>query len=139
MVDKINVLQATFRAMTEAVHSLQAQFEPGTAFDIRVDGNKVPPVLQKEIESSPSGSSTVQAIIKGDQKDPAISAASVIAKVTRDEYMVQQAKLYPQYGFEQHKGYVVAAHRKAIEKYGPCPIHRKSFEPVKSFLAKKKV
>ncbi|MGD9605646.1 MAG: ribonuclease HII [Bacilli bacterium] len=76
-------------------------------------------------------------IIKGDQKSASIAAASIIAKVTRDHYMEEMDLVYPQYGFKKHKGYVTKFHRMMLEQYGPCPIHRTSFQPVKDVIEKK--
>ena len=73
-------------------------------------------------------------IIKGDTLSMSIAAASILAKVTRDHLMIDYAKKYPQYGFEKHKGYVTKAHKEALSKYGPCPIHRKSFKPVQEVM-----
>ena len=73
-----------------------------------------------------------ESIIKGDAKSASIAAASIIAKVTRDRLMDEYDKVYPEYGFAQHKGYGTAQHIEALKKYGPCPIHRRSFEPVRS-------
>ena len=73
-------------------------------------------------------------IIKGDAKSASIAAASIIAKVSRDRLMDEYDKKYPEYGFKGHKGYGTAEHVAAIKKYGPCPIHRQSFEPIKSIL-----
>jgi ribonuclease HII len=78
-----------------------------------------------------------ESIIKGDQKSISIAAASIVAKTARDEYMKEMSLLFPQYGFDQHKGYGTEMHLKALEKYGPCPLHRKTFEPVKSMLSQK--
>lgn len=77
-----------------------------------------------------------EAIIKGDAKSISIGAASILAKVTRDRLMKEYAKIYPEYGFDKHKGYVTKMHKEAIEKYGVCPIHRKSFAPVQKILNK---
>lgn len=77
-----------------------------------------------------------EAIIKGDAKSISIGAASILAKVTRDKLMKEYAKIYPEYGFDKHKGYVTKMHKEAIEKYGVCPIHRKSFAPVQRILNK---
>ena len=73
-------------------------------------------------------------MIKGDAKSASIAAASIIAKVTRDHMMDEYDKKYPEYGFAQHKGYGTAQHVEAIRKYGPCPIHRCSFEPIRSMM-----
>lgn len=77
-----------------------------------------------------------EAIIKGDAKSISIGAASILAKVTRDHLMKEYAKLYPEYGFDKHKGYVTKMHKEAIGKYGICPIHRKSFAPVQNVMKK---
>ena len=115
-IDEINILQATYEAMREAISKL----EP--APDILLnDAVTIPQVPIKQI-----------AIIKGDAKSLSIAAASVMAKVSRDRLMVQYAEMYPEYGFEGHKGYGSAAHIEAIKKYGPCPIHRLTF--IKNFM-----
>jgi ribonuclease HII len=75
-----------------------------------------------------------EAIIKGDSKEYAIAAASILAKVTRDRLMHDYASLYPAYNLAQHKGYPTVAHKAAIQKFGPCPIHRRSFNPLKTML-----
>jgi ribonuclease HII len=112
-IDAINILQATLKAMKLALEALN----PVGAY---VDGNKIP------LTHIPC-----QAIIGGDGIVPQISAASIIAKVTRDNYMKQLATEYPEYGFEQHKGYGTKQHLAAIDKYGITPHHRKSFAPIK--------
>ncbi|MDD3191305.1 MAG: ribonuclease HII [Bacilli bacterium] len=116
-VDQINVYQASKKGMMRAIE----QFE--TAIDY-VLTDAMPLVLPYPSES----------IIKGDGKSASIAAASIVAKVTRDRYMIMQDKLFPQYGFKQHKGYVTKRHLMALKKYGPCEIHRLSFEPVKNAL-----
>ena len=110
-IDEINILQATFEAMRTAVSGLAV--EPDY---VLVDGDK-----------SPSIKTDHETVIKGDSKSMAIAAASILAKVSRDRYITEMAKLYPHYGFEKHKGYGTKAHYEAIEKYGVCPIHRMSF------------
>ena len=110
-IDEINILQATFEAMRTAVSGLAV--EPDY---VLVDGDK-----------SPSIKTDHETVIKGDSKSMAIAAASILAKVSRDRYITEMAKLYPHYGFEKHKGYGPKAHYEAIEKYGVCPIHRMSF------------
>jgi ribonuclease HII len=117
-IDDINILQASLLAMKRAIEGLAIQ--PDKAL---VDGNRCP---QMAI--------TVQAIIGGDFTIPSISAASIIAKVTRDRHMVELDKLYPEYGLASHKGYGTKLHMQAIAKYGPRPIHRKSFAPIKKLL-----
>ena len=112
-IDTLNILQATLKAMTLALEALN----PISAY---IDGNKIP---KTHIPC--------QAIIKGDGKVPQISAASIIAKVTRDNYMNELSQEYPQYGFETHKGYGTKQHLAAIEKYGITPHHRLSFSPVR--------
>jgi ribonuclease HII len=110
-VETFNVLQATLLAMKRAVEGLTIR--PDKVF---IDGNHTPKL-----------DIPVEAIIKGDDKVPAISAASILAKVARDQAMVEYHRIYPQYGFDIHKGYLTQEHLKALQKYGPCPIHRKTF------------
>ena len=90
---------------------------------VLVDGNRIP-LLDVRAE----------AIVKGDSKVPAISAASILAKVTRDRWCAQYHQEFPQYGFEAHKGYPTLAHLQALRKHGPCPQHRKSFGPVAEWV-----
>lgn len=118
VIDKINILQATLEAMKAAVEKLPV--EPDF---VQVDGNKLP--KWKWLS---------EAIVKGDDKVEWISAASIIAKTTRDAYMCKIAELYPQYGFEHHVGYGTAEHIKALKAYGPTPIHRKTFAPVREVI-----
>ncbi len=115
-IDEINILQATFLAMRRAVEGLSVK--PDIAL---IDGNKTPNL---DIEQ--------RAIIKGDSKSANISAASIIAKVSRDRYMLEMAEKYPEYQFEKHKGYGTKLHYEMIEKYGVSPIHRITF--LKKFL-----
>ena len=111
-IDEINILQATFEAMTKAVKSLSVK--PG---GLLIDAVHIPQLEEyKQIS-----------IIKGDAKSVSIAAASIVAKVTRDRIMKEYAKEYPQYGFDSNKGYGSADHIAALKKYGPCPIHRRSF------------
>jgi ribonuclease HII len=110
-VERLNVLQATLLAMKRAVEGLKVRPDR-----VLVDGNRKP---RLEIP--------VEAIVKGDAKIPAISAASILAKVARDRAMVEYHHLYPEYGFDVHKGYLTKGHVEALRKHGPCPIHRKSF------------
>lgn len=115
-IDEINILQATYEAMREAVKQM------GVTPDLLlVDAVTIPAVTTKQV-----------GIIKGDAKSVSIAAASILAKVTRDRIMVQYAHAYPEYGFAGHKGYGSAAHIEAIKKYGPSPIHRTTF--IKNFI-----
>ncbi|MDP3803927.1 MAG: ribonuclease HII [Candidatus Omnitrophota bacterium] len=115
-IDRINVYRATIRAMQEAVNNLKA--EPDYAL---VDGRmKVPTKCP------------IKCIVGGDSKSLSIAAASIVAKVTRDRIMVKYDRVYPQYGFARHKGYGTKFHMTALEEHGPSPIHRFSFQPVKS-------
>ncbi len=117
-IDTINILQATLLSMQRAISALQIM--PGK---VLVDGNRCPEV-----------SCLAESIIGGDRLVPAISAASILAKVTRDREMVQMDKIYPGYGFAQHKGYPTAQHRATLYEWGPCQIHRLSFSPVRIAL-----
>ena len=110
-IDEINILQATFLAMKRACDSLNVR--PDFAL---VDGNRMPPL----------GVDT-QTIIKGDSLSASIAAASILAKVSRDRLMYEIDKLYPEYQFAKHKGYGTALHIEMLKKYGPCPVHRKTF------------
>lgn len=110
-IDEVNILQATLNAMERAIAELSVK--PDIAL---IDGNR-----QKEFGVP------AQTIVQGDSRSASIAAASVLAKVTRDDFMTQMAELYPQYGFEIHKGYGTKAHCSAILEHGPCPIHRRTF------------
>lgn len=118
-IDEINILQASLLAMRRAVLGLSQKPE-----FVQVDGNKIPdlPCL-------------AEAVVKGDLTIPAISAASIIAKVTRDRQMHELDRLYPQYGFKQHKGYPTKAHFEALAQHGASDVHRRSFSPVKAVLS----
>jgi len=113
-IDELNILQATLLAMRRAVMGLR--LPPKL---VLVDGNRLP-VLDVRCE----------AIVKGDDKVPAISAASILAKVSRDRWCLEYHQQFPQYGFDQHKGYGTADHLAALRLHGPCPQHRRSFKPV---------
>ena len=113
-IDEYNILNASLMAMKRAVESMS--IEPEIVF---VDGTFVP-----------SWSYRSQALVKGDSRMACIAAASILAKVTRDREMVSLAEQYPRYGFERHKGYPTRAHIEALEKYGPCAHHRRTFKPV---------
>ena len=120
-IDQYNILQATMMAMVRAVDGLELRPEY-----VAVDGNRMP-------DWNYSG----ETVVKGDDKVPAISAASIIAKVCRDNEMCMFDQQYPGYGFAAHKGYGTKQHIQAIKQLGPSPIHRHSFEPVRSMLATK--
>ncbi|MAZ71355.1 ribonuclease HII [Porticoccus sp.] len=118
-IDQYNILRATLMAMVRAVDGLTLRPEY-----VAVDGNRLP-----------DWGYAAEAVVRGDDKVPAISAASILAKVCRDAEMCLAEQAFPGYGFASHKGYGTRAHREAIALLGPCLIHRKSFEPVKSLLS----
>ena len=118
-IDEINILQATFLAMERALSQLKVRPDL-----VLIDGNR-----QKDFGMP------VRTVVKGDSLSANIAAASVLAKVTRDDWMISMAEQYPAYGFEIHKGYGTRAHYAALEQYGPCPIHRMSF--LKKFYGEK--
>lgn len=115
-IDQINILQASLLAMTRAVEGLHIQPE-----HVLVDGNKLP-----------KWKYTAEAVVKGDSRVAAISAASILAKVARDREMLELDKQYPGYGFADHKGYPTKVHMDAIARLGVTPIHRQSYAPVKA-------
>ena len=125
-IDELNILQASMLAMTRAVQGLSIR--PDWVW---VDGNHFPKGL---LVAQYAGGS----MIKGDAKEPAVSAASILAKVARDADCLRLHNLYPEYGFAQHKGYPTAAHLEALQQYGATPEHRMSFAPVKSLQFKSK-
>ena len=110
-IDKVNILQATYEAMRKAIATLNVQ----------------PDILLNDAVNIPLVNIIQVPIIKGDAKSISIGAASIIAKVTRDAMMVEYDKIYPEYDFASNKGYGSAKHIEALKKYGPCPIHRRSF------------
>lgn len=110
-IDEINILQATYLAMERAISKLNSNAD----FAL-IDGNRA-----KDFGLP------LETVVGGDGRSASIAAASVLAKVTRDDYMLEMAATYPQYGFEVHKGYGTKAHYAALTEYGPCPIHRMSF------------
>jgi ribonuclease HII len=118
-IDQINIYQGTRLAMKNAIMELNP--EPDY---LLIDGN-----LYLDVSISQ------RAIIKGDRLSFSVAAAGILAKVTRDRLMMEFHGQYPQYGFDQHKGYATPAHREALLKYGPCPIHRACFKPVKDLLS----
>jgi len=116
VIDEINILQATYQAMRQAIAGLCVQ----------------PDLLLNDAVTIPGVDIMQIPIVKGDAKSVSIAAASVMAKVTRDHMMYEYDKLYPEYGFAKHKGYGTAAHIAALKEYGPCPIHRRTF--IKNFV-----
>lgn len=110
-IDEINILNATHLAMKNAVDSLKQKPDI-----VLVDGNSLP---KWDVDSV--------SIVKGDALSHSIACASILAKVSRDKFMIEQAEKYPSYNFEKHKGYGTKAHIEALKKYGPCEIHRKTF------------
>ncbi|MBQ9518232.1 MAG: ribonuclease HII [Eubacterium sp.] len=110
-IDELNILQATYLAMKRAVEGLDIPADYAM-----IDGNRIPPL---DIPA--------ECIVKGDGKSMSIAAASILAKVTRDRYMLEMAEKYPQYQFEKHKGYGTKLHYQMLDEYGPCELHRQSF------------
>ncbi|MBU1045023.1 MAG: ribonuclease HII [Candidatus Omnitrophica bacterium] len=119
-IDKYNILQASLLAMADAIHNLSQKPEW-----VLIDG------VHKPALEFP-----MQAIIKGDSLSISIASASIVAKVIRDSIMIELDREYPQYGFAIHKGYGTKSHLQSISAYGPCPIHRKTFQPIKGILSK---
>ncbi len=115
LIDRINILQATHRAMNSALEQLRPAPQ-----HVLVDGR---PVKSMRLPNTP--------LVKGDARSYSIAAASVLAKVTRDRRMREFDQLYPSYGFAEHKGYGTSQHLAAIQRHGPCPIHRRSFAPLR--------
>ena len=111
VIDEINILQATYEAMRQAVAGLKVQPELLLNDAVTIPGLEIPQIP----------------IVKGDAKSASIAAASILAKVTRDHMMVEYDRLFPEYGFARHKGYGTAAHISVLKELGPCPIHRRSF------------
>jgi ribonuclease HII len=119
-IDALNILQATFLAMRRALLAMTL-----TPDHVLVDGNRLPPLggFGKTV--------TARAVVGGDATEPAIGAASILAKTARDSYMNQMDKLYPAYSFAAHKGYGTPTHQRLLELHGPCPLHRRSFAPLR--------
>lgn len=118
-IDASDILRATFEGMRRAAGAIWIP-----DLEARIDGNLVPPQFP----------CSAQAVVKGDAKVAAIAAASILAKVARDRYMVELEKTWPGYAFAQHKGYGTAAHQAALKALGPCAEHRTSFKPIKALL-----
>ncbi len=121
-IDVLNILQATLAGMRRALEGLSP-----TADCARIDGNRLPTGLP----------CTAEAIVGGDAIEPAIMAASILAKVARDRHMHGLHLRYPQYGFDRHKGYPSPAHLAALAAYGPCPEHRRTYAPVREALSRR--
>lgn len=117
-IDRMNILQATIKAMLEAVDSLKI-----TPEFLLIDALEIPALIPQ------------MKIIKGDAKSVSIACASIVAKVYRDRLMEQYSKEYPQYHFAKNAGYGTKEHLEALKKYGPCPLHRKSFSPIKEMIS----
>ncbi len=120
VIDRINIRSATLLAMTVSVKRLSS-----VADAVLIDGRDVPTGL----------TGIGEAFIKGDARSLSIAAASIVAKVVRDRMMVAADSRFPEFGFAGHKGYGVLSHREAILRHGPCPLHRRSFSPVKDMLS----
>ena len=118
-IDSLNILHASMLAMTRAINALSPSCEHAL-----IDGNRLPKNL----------TCSAEAVVKGDARHPAIAAASILAKVTRDREITALDREYPQYGFAKHKGYPTPMHLQAIEEHGVCPLHRRSFGPVRKIL-----
>jgi ribonuclease HII len=123
-IDTHNILQATYLAMRRALLGLRVR-----PAHVQIDGDRCPSFMGLSLDCS------FEAIVDGDARRVCIGAASILAKVTRDAMMVGLDQIYPQYGFRSHKGYATPEHCAALEKYGPSPIHRRSFEPVRMAAA----
>ena len=119
VIDRLNILQATMQGMYDAIFALPREPQLVLIDAVHLKELNIPQL----------------SLIKGDARSASIAAASIIAKVARDRLMDEYDKRYPQYGFASHKGYGTAEHVAAIRKYGPCPIHRLTFEPVRSIEA----
>ena len=130
-IDEINILQATYEAMRQAIMNLSVNKERTIRPDVLLNDAVTIPGVD---ELFPAGETKILQvpIIKGDAKSASIAAASILAKVTRDRMMEQLSETYPEYGFASNKGYGSAEHIQALKEYGPCPIHRKSF--IKNFI-----
>jgi ribonuclease HII len=122
-VDALNILQATLLAMRRALLALRC--EPA---HVIVDGDRCPSLGGLAFDC------TIEAVVAGDASVTCVGAASILAKVERDRYMCELSSRYPGYGFEQHKGYGTPEHLAALDRLGPCPLHRRSFAPVQSCL-----
>ena len=120
-IDELNILQATLMAMRRAVEAMG--YSPQS---LRFDGNVAPQI--------PGFVGEIETLIGGDGRCSAIAAASILAKVTRDAEMIRLDRMYPEYGFARHKGYPTRDHRRVLGALGPCPVHRRSYRPVRLAL-----
>ena len=126
-IDKVNILNATKEGLTKSIQELEKDLK-----EKKRGFNKPEIILVDALTKIDTDGISYRSIIKGDAKSYSIAAASIIAKVTRDRIMRQWAEVYPEYGFEKHKGYGTAVHIQAIKEHGICPLHRKTF--VKNFI-----
>ena len=127
VIDRINILKASLLAMVKALEGLNSRPDC-----VLIDGNqRIPMEFLQESQCFASRSLYQKTIISGDQLCISIAAASIVAKVARDEMMVELDQRYPQYGFASHKGYTCDAHIEALRRYGPSPVHRQTFQPVR--------
>ncbi len=122
-IDAVNILQATFLAMRRALQGLKV-----APAQVLVDGNRLPP------QEGLGFIASWEAVVRGDSREAAIAAASILAKTARDRYMQGAEQRYPGYGFAVHKGYGTARHMSALRRLGVTPLHRRTFEPVKSMV-----
>jgi ribonuclease HII len=127
VIDRINILQATLQAMNEAFHRLDQR---GSAREIIIDGTQLPKPL---VAWARDHRVQLAALPKADATVMEVGAASILAKTARDKYMLEMDAKFPQYGFAQHKGYGTPQHLAAIEKFGPCELHRRSFAPISQY------
>jgi ribonuclease HII len=131
VIDRINILQASLLAMVKAFGALEPPPDC-----LLIDGNQpIPARLFRKGRALPGSLPFQKTIVKGDQLCVSIAAASIVAKVARDEMMIAYDEEFPHYGFAGHKGYGSAAHLEALRRFGPSPIHRKSFAPVRALIA----
>ena len=128
-IDRINIFQAGFLAMKAALTDLKKKY--WIPDQVRDDNFKKTIILLDGRAMIPNFSEEQKAIVRGDKLIKSISAASIIAKVTRDRIMMEMHEKYPEYGFDKHKGYGTALHMAKLQEYGPCEIHRQSFAPVR--------
>lgn len=128
-IDTSGITTAVKRAMTEALKELRRRYEE--RFHVSLDGVEI--IVDGHIQYLDT-EPDARALIKADLTQPAVSAASIIAKVARDQYMYKMADQFPMYGFETHVGYGTATHIAALEKYGVCYLHRKSYKPIQKLL-----